>query len=145
MKFLVLTVLALSLVSCSSSVVNDYKIKASNSVGQAVEHTLAAQYVNVTVEGKDCVAEAKVTGEVAKVKVMELLKAKETLIASSVQDKAFASRSVGSVVPMLCSFVISNVLPGLINDNASEYACLRALGSDKMVKVGNDLCGLISL
>lgn len=139
-----MAMVALLVTSCSSSQVNDYKIKAADKVGVAVEHSLAAQYSNVAVEGKDCIAEAKATGEVAKVKVMELLKAKETLIAANANDKSL-SRSVGSVVPVLCSFVVSSVLPALLNDSSSDFACLRALGSDKIVKVGDDLCGLINL
>lgn len=143
MKSLLLIALMSLFVSCSSSVVNDYKVKTADKVGSAVEHTLAAQYVNVSIAGVDCAAEAKLTGEAIKVKVLDLLKAKETLIAANASDNNLAAKSVGGVVPALCSFVISNAIPSLLKQVNSPYVCLKSLGSDKLVKVGNDLCSLI--
>ncbi len=133
--------MALFAVSCSSSSVNDFKVKSAEKAGMAVEKNLQAAYLSLVVVGVDCNAEAVATGEVAKEKILELLKAKEVLVSANLSDKNF-----GSVVPVICSFVVSNILPDLIKGSPSDkYACLRALGADKMVKVSNDLCESIKI
>jgi len=128
--------------SCSSTKINDSKIKAAEGLGRAVEKELAEEYASLVIDN-DCNAEAKLIGEKAKEKVLELLKAKETVDSSALKSASFAS--AGGVVPVLCTFVVQSVLPPLIKDGSSEYACLRALGAEKISKVGLDLCNAIDL
>jgi len=133
-------VLVLS-VSCSSEKVNDFKIKAAEKAGEAVEKELSKEYTSISVIGVDCQAEAREIGVKVKVEVLELLKAKEQLASSKMIDKSFG----GGVVPVICSFVIENVLPAVLNDSESEYACLRSLSSEKLVVLSKRLCEAIKI
>ncbi len=129
--------------SCSKAQVNDAKIAAAAKAGAGVEKALASEYVSagIVVAGVDCAAEAKDEGALVQSKVLEVLKA-ETVVAGAATDKAF---SAGSVLPPVCSFIVSSVLPQLIKDASSKQACLRALTSDKIVEVGNKLCAEINI
>lgn len=139
--FLVFGILALSIfTSCSSQKINDFKIEAAEKVGIAVEKELSEAYASVSIEGVDCKAEAKMIGEKIEENVLDVLKAKET-----VENAGLTQKSLGSVVGPICSFVVSKAIPSLLIDNTDKYACLRALGSEKLVKVGQDLCVAIDL
>lgn len=141
MKTILLVILAMMAVSCSGEKVNDFKIKAAEKAGEAVEKELSKEYTSVSVIGVDCQAEAKEIGVKVKVQVLELLKAKENLSSSKQIDKSFG----GEVVPVICSFVVEHALPALLNDAESEYACLRSLGSEKLVEMSRKLCSAIKL
>lgn len=136
------SVMALTLTSCGSAKVNDLKVKTASTVGAAVEKELNEEYASLSIE-KDCVAEAKMEGEKVKAKILDLLKAKEELASANLTTKSFAT--AGGVVPVLCQYVISTILPQFIQDEDSKYACLRAIGSAKIEKVGSDLCSAIDI
>lgn len=143
------TLLALTMVmslsvfaSCGSAKVNDLKVKTANTVGKGVEKELNEEYASLTIE-KDCEAEAKMEGQEVTAKILELLKAKDQLAEANLTTKSFSS--AGGVVPVLCQYVIVNIIPTFIKDDSSKYACLRALGSAKIEKVGSDLCLAIDI
>lgn len=127
-------------VSCSSQKVNDFKIETAKKFGDATEKELKEAYASVSIEGVDCNAEAELIGEKVEKEVLELLKAKQ-----ATEDAGLTQKSLGSVVGPVCSFVVSKAIPALLIDNSDKYACLRNVGADKLVKVGDDLCNAIDL
>ena len=127
--------LSLLTVSCSSKSVNDAKVSAAKKAGDAVEKELKEAFASVSIENVDCNVEAKKIGGKVEEKVADLLKVKTEV------NKSFAS----AVVPQVCSFVINSVFPELVNKVDTEYVCLKQLGSDKLKKVGTDLCNGLDL
>lgn len=126
--------------SCSNQKVNDFKIQTAEKFGAGVEKELNEAYASVSIEGVDCAAEAKEIGEKVEKEVLELLKAKQ-----ATEDAGLTQKSLGSVVGPVCSFVVSKAIPALLIDNSDKYACLRNVGAEKLVKVGEDLCQAIDL
>lgn len=143
MKFIMLIVLALSLafVGCTKEkaekVINDAKIKAADTVGAAVEKELKEAFVEINISGVDCQAEAVDIGAKATEKVRDFLKVKSA--------ESFNKSLAGSLVPQVCGYVMENVFPELVSKVDTEYVCLRQLGSDKLSKVGKDLCNGLDL
>lgn len=126
--------------SCSSKQVNDFKIETAEKFGAGVEKELKEAYAGVSIDGVDCNAEAVLIGEKVEAQVLELLKAKQVT-----EDAGLSQKSLGSVVAPICSFVVSKAIPSLLIDDSDKYACLRVVGSEKLVKVGQDLCEAIDL
>lgn len=140
--FLLTVVVSLLVVSCSkdkaSEVLNDAKIKTAETVGAAVEKELKEAYVGVVVEGVDCNEEAVEAGAYTSDKIKDFLKVKE--------EQMLSSRSaIGSLVPIVCEYVVSDIFPELISKVDTKYKCMVAAGSAKITKVGSDLCASIDL
>lgn len=142
LSILMLLITLMLSVSCSkekaSEVINDAKIKAADTVGAAVEKELKEAYIGVSIDGVDCNAEAVKAGSYASDKVKDFLKVQS--------ENNLASRSaIGSLVPVVCEYVVSNVFPELINKVDTEYVCMKSAGAAKIQKVGSDLCASIDL
>lgn len=138
MKILMCIVLLLS-VSCIGKKVETLKVSAAEKIGAAMEKELSAQFVSISIQGVDCQAEAVSIGKDVAAKVKQFLKVKE-------QEKAVKSLALkGVAVSSICQFLVTSIVPGLIEDNASKYACIRALSSEKIVLLGVDLCDSINL
>lgn len=123
-------------VGCSSTKVEEIKNKVAVKVSVAVEKELKEAYDGVEIVGVDCMVEAEEIGENVYNEVSRFLKIKE-----SAKQKSVA----GELVPVLCNLIVDQVFPMLIKDPDGEYACLRSVGSDKIEKVGKDLCSAIDL
>ena len=136
----VLMLTSLLAVSCSKEKVNDIKLQTAEKVGTSTEKALKEAYVGISIENINCEDEAEKIGSEVKNKVLSFLKAE---VPQSIAPEA--KTVVGSVLPTVCIFVVQNVLPNLITDASSSYACLRTLGADKLKSVGTDLCTAIEL
>jgi hypothetical protein len=133
-KFLVLVLLGVFAVGCSSSKVNEMKDKVALKMSVAVEKELKEAYSGVEIVGVDCNAEAEEIGKNVYDEVSKFLKVKKS-----------QKSAVSSLVPVLCNMVVEQVFPVLIRNPDGEYACLREVGSEKLEKVGKDLCNAIDL
>ena len=138
MKFLMMAFLALSLVSCSSSKFkekfNDVKLEVAKEGKEFVTKELKSEYASVEVEGANCESEAEKIGLKVEEKLISFLKAEQ-------KEAALMNKSLSyTVLPTVCSFVVDKVVPELLEEVKTEYVCLRQVGSDKLVKIGKDLC-----
>lgn len=136
--FLFTVALSLLVVSCSKTkeVLNDAKIKSATVVGAAVEKELKEAYAGISIENVDCNEEAVKLGDVAEAKVKDLL---------GVQTQSLNKSLAGSIVPTVCKLVVDEILIPQLNKVDTEYVCLKAAGSEKIGKVGTDLCASIDI
>jgi len=128
--------------SCSSTKVNDVKVKVAEKVQVAVEKELNEAFDGVSISGVDCKAESSMIGEKVYSKLADFLKVKPAPVVGA---SLTASSTVSSLVPVLCGMVVEQVFPVLIRDDSGKYACLRNIGAVKLEKVGKDLCSAIDL
>lgn len=134
--FLALT-LSVFTIGCSSSKVNEVKIKIAGKVQVAVEKELKEAYDGLQVVGVDCSLEAEEIGNKVHNKVEDFLK---------VEDVERKSILASALVPKLCFLVVGEFLPKLIRgSDGNDYACLRHLGADKFKKLGDAFCSGLEL
>lgn len=145
MKLLTMLVLGLCLLlsfGCSkekvADAVNDAKIKTADTVGAAVEKELKEAYGDTEVSGVNCQEEAVKLGGVAADKIKDFLKVRE-------EQQVAARSAVGSLVPIVCNYVVETIFPEQLAKVDTEFVCLKQLGQDKITKVGKDLCAGIDL
>ena len=144
MKFITMLLLALSVTmfSCSkekvAEAVNDAKIKTADTMGAAVEKELKEAYGDMSVGEVNCQDEAVKLGGLTSEKVKEFLKVKQ-------EEQSMARSAVGSLVPIVCNYIITDIFPEQLAKVDTEYVCLKQLGQDKITKVGKDLCSAIDL
>lgn len=138
-KLLLFSLLSLSLVSCSSmkDKFNDAKVDVSKEAKEFVTKELKSECSAVVVEGVNCESEYEEIGLNVETELLKFLKAEQKVAAMS--DKSLTSE----VLPAACEFVSGTVVPYLVGQIHTKYVCVRACGSEKLVEVGKDLCGLL--
>lgn len=139
MKFLMLVVMSFFLVSCSNlkDKFNDVKLDVAKEGKVFVTKELKSAYSSIQVEGANCESEAEAIGIKVEEKLLTFLKYEQKQAA--LVDKSLTAK----VLPAVCNFVISSIVPEVIDSIKTEYVCLREVGGDKMVEIGKDLCDQI--
>lgn len=142
MKYAILFSL-LFIVSCSSfkDKFNDVKLEVAKKGKDFVTKELKSEYADI--EDKDsfpaavCDSEAEKIGLRVEEKLVDFLKAEQ-------KEAAMVNKSLtASVLPAVCNFVASSVVPRVLEGVNTEYVCLKEVGSDKLVEIGKDLCDQI--
>lgn len=139
MKFLILIVISFVLMSCSSlkDKFNDVKLDVAKEGKEFVTKELKDSYSSLEVEGANCESEAEAIGIKVEEKLLVFLKYEQ-------KQAALVNKSLtAKVLPAVCNFVVSSIVPEIIDGIKTEYVCLKELGGDKMVEIGKDLCDQI--
>tara|TARA_Y100001963_G_scaffold17759_1_gene21910 strand:- start:9876 stop:10286 length:411 start_codon:yes stop_codon:yes gene_type:complete len=119
---------------CSGSQVNSYKVKVAEKAKAAVEKELNEAFMGLEIEG--CDSEAEMIGDKVYDKLISVLRA---------DDKSAQKSAIGNaLVQQVCGLAVSSI-GDLVLANSGDYKCLAAVGSEKLEKVGQDLCRAIDL
>lgn len=118
-----------ALVGCSSSEVNELKVKASDKAYELTKDAAEKQFEGVVVEGHDCNAEA--------VKIAEKVRDKFDSVLKADRGEKKSALSIGK---MACIYLASEILPKVLEDSSSDYACSRVVASGSASKLGAKLC-----
>lgn len=141
MKILMCLFLLLTISACSSSKIkdglNDVKLEIAKTAKVYTVKELKAEYSGLVVHSANCESEAEKLGLKMEERILGFLKAEQR--ASVMVDKSLSI----TILPVICNFVVSNVVPELLKGVETEYVCLSFVGSDKLVKIGKDLCDQI--
>jgi len=134
-----LFVMSFFLMSCSNlkDKFNDVKLDVAKEGKVFVTKELKDAYSSIQVEGANCESEAEAIGIKVEEKLLTFLKYEQKQAA--MVDKSLTAK----VLPAVCNFVISSIVPEVIDSIKTEYVCLREVGGDKMVEIGKDLCDQI--
>lgn len=134
MKFLLLVVMLLGLVSCGSTTVKDAKVKLVDSLEKVTKSELTKAYAGVVIEGYSCEQEVIEIGNNVRNEVSKFLKIQE--MTSTLVGDAL-------IIPV-CKLVGEKYLPKLIlGTPENKYRCLRFIGADGVKKIAGGLCSLI--
>lgn len=139
MKFLMLIIMLVFLMSCSNlkDKFNDVKLDVAKEGKDFVTKELKDAYSDLEVEGANCESEAEAVGIKFEEKLLVFLKAEQ-------RQAAMVNKSLtAKVLPAVCNFVVTNIVPEIIDTIKTEYVCLREVGGDKMVEIGKELCDQI--
>lgn len=136
---LTIAMLSLSLVSCSNlkDKFNDVKLDVAKEGKDFVTKELKSSFVDVHVDGANCESEAEAIGLKVEEKLISFLKAEQK--SAAMVDKSLSA----TILPVVCNFVVSNIVPEIVDGIETKYVCLKEVGADKMIGIGKDLCDLI--
>lgn len=134
MKNLVILIfLSFGLIACSSSQVNESKIKVADEIGGATEKAFVSlaqkEISSQEYESLSCESEGKYYGDKVTSKVKEILKAKEGDVVLS--KKSLAGSACRAVLPIALDYAL---------DEADLKPCARKLSGQGVSKLGDIAC-----
>ena len=142
-RIMLLALLSFSFVltSCSSlkDKFNDVKLDVAKEGKEFVTKELKSEYASSTQPAAVCESEAEKIGLKVEDGLIKFLKAEQKQAA--LQEKSLTA----NVLPAVCTFVVSQIVPEVIEGIKTEYVCLREVGGDKIVKIGEGLCAKIKI
>lgn len=122
-------------VSCSSSEVNEIKIKASDKVAAGVKTVLDQEFSKADYAGMDCEAETGKMVEKVRSRVDDILKV----------DRAVKKGAIGMVGQFACGIVLKEVIPMVINSEVDGYPCSKKFVSIGLDSAAEKVCSKIPL